>query len=103
MSNRNQRQSAKSADNKTAEPMAFEDIPIGPERTDLAFFAVILRSCGRMHMRTCTEVGNVKAALMNTQHDDPAVMALIEHIITLPLGKQLYAAAEKLYTAATEG
>lgn len=80
-----------------------EDIQIGPERADLAFLALVLQTCANAHKRTCAELGNVKAALMNAQHDDPSVMALIERIICMPLGQDLYAAAGQLYNAAVKG
>lgn len=86
-----------------SEPIRMDDIPIGPERTDLAFLALILQTCARTHQRTCSELGNVKAALMHTQHDDPAVTALIERIIKTPLSTELSAAAEELFNAAVKG
>lgn len=84
-------------------PMRMEDIPIGPERTDLAFLALVLQTCARSHIRTCSELGNVKAALINTHHDDPAVTALIERIIKTPLSADLFDAAEELFYAAMKG
>lgn len=86
-----------------SEPIRPEDIPIGPERTDLAFLALILQTCARSHQRTCSELGNVKAALINTKHDDPAVTALIDRIIKTPLSTELSAAAQELFNAAVKG
>jgi hypothetical protein len=80
-----------------------ENIPIGPERADLAFLALVLQTCANSHKRTCAELGNAKAALMNATHDDPTVLELIERIICMPLGQDLYAAAGQLYNAAVKG
>ncbi len=95
--------SVQSVDKKTAEPMAFEDIPIGPERTDLAFLALNIQSLSMSHKHNCEALGHTKSALLNAQNDDPAVMDIIQRIILTPPGHRLHELADQLFYATTKG
>jgi len=84
-------------------PMRMEDIPIGPERTDLAFLALNIQSLSLMHKANCDALGEAKAALMNAQHDDPVVMDIIQRIMVTPLGYKLHEFADQLFIMTTKG